>query len=68
MEWDDMKYRDWLWNDINNLLAMLRGRTGNEAVEYYQYFYNKYDNDTPAILLKEQIDIVQAHLNRASND
>lgn len=62
-----MKYRDELWNDINNLLAMLRGRTGNEAVEYYQYFYDKYNNDAPSTLLKEQIDIVQAHLNGASN-
>jgi len=57
-----MKYRNRLWNDLNNLLAMLEGINQHGVIEN---FYSAYGNDAPAALLKEQIAKLQSHLNKA---
>ena len=60
-----MKKYDRLWNDLNNLLSLLRGGHEIRAIEEY---FAKYDNDAPPQLLRAYIDKLEEHLNNAEKE
>lgn len=50
------------WNDVNTLLAFLRG---SEVAKLVDEHYLKHGNPAPGELLRRQIDKVQGHLNES---
>lgn len=55
------------WNDVNTLLAFLRGhRPVADMVD--DFYLKKHGNSAPGELLREQIALVQAHLDEGTRD
>lgn len=60
-----LKKHNRVWNDINTLLRFLDGGPKSAADCLDDYFLKKFGNSAPGKLLREQIEIVQKHLENA---
>lgn len=56
----NLKYRDDVWNDINNLLSHLRALG---AVDLIRTHYSKYGNPAPPEMVERVMKRLQTHLD-----